>query len=55
MFKPIRQDTQSESLRLGYGFNTRRTIAHNAGQFWNLRNPATVFFLLNLESEGLHC
>lgn len=50
---PFGDDTTSErkhpQTRLGLAFS----ICEDAGQCWNLRNPAAVFFLLNLDFRHL--
>lgn len=51
VIEPFGQHTECERLDPGNGLVSRRTVAENAGQVRNLRNPATVAFELKLDSK----
>ena len=51
MLKPLGHRAKRQGLRSRNGFISRGPIAHRAGQFEHLSNPATVLLLLHLDPE----
>ena len=47
--KSVRQHAQSQGLDFGDRFFTARTVGHDTWQVRDLRDPATVIFLLNFD------
>jgi hypothetical protein len=51
IFKPIRDDPKSQNFGLGDCLCSRRAIRENTGKLWHLSNPASINFLLALQSK----
>lgn len=47
MFKPISKDAQGQGLRVSDCLIARGSIGEHARQLGNLRQPATVLFLIH--------
>src|SRR5436853_5021958 len=51
MLKTLCDDTKSNCLRLCSSLFKCLTISHNAREFWNLGDPAPIFFLFSFNNK----
>src|SRR5947209_17418702 len=51
MLETLCDDTKSKCLRLGSGLFKCLTVSHNAREFWNLGDPAPIFFLFSFNNK----
>jgi hypothetical protein len=54
VLKPISQNAEGESFRFSYGLLTTNPIRENARQIYDLADPSTIIFTLELNGEITH-